>query len=101
MLRIGIKTYNHLLLQEFFKKLNSNPKFKTLVNLTLLPSKRKNFTVKKSPHVFGRAKEKYYLKTYLGVITLKYLRKKDLLIFFTLLKSSKYKEGLGLKFTFF
>ena len=101
MLRIDIKTYNNLLLKEFLKQLKNDPKLKNLVNFMPLPSKSKNFTVKKSPHVFGRSKEKYYLKTYLGVIIFKFVRKKDLLIIFSILESSKYKEGLGLKFNFF
>lgn len=101
MLRIHIKTYNYLLLQKFLQKLDSSKKFKLSVNYTFLPFKSKSFVVKKSPHVFGRSKEKYHLKTYLCVITVKYLRKKELLNFFSFLKFSKYKEGLGLKFFFF
>lgn len=101
MLRINIKTYNYLLLKKFLQKLDNSKNFKLSVKYTLLPSKYKNFVVKKSPHVFGRSKEKYYLRTYLCVITIKDLRKKELLNFFSFLKSSKYKEGLGLKFTFF
>jgi ribosomal protein S10 len=101
MLRINIKTYNYLLLQKFLHKLNSFKNFKLSVNYIFLPSTYKSFVVKKSPHVFGRSKEKYYLKTYLCVVTVKYLRKKDLLNFFSFLKTSNHKEGLGLKFTFY
>ena len=101
MLRINIKTYNYLLLQNFLQKLNNFEKSKLSVNYTFLPSKYKTFVVKKSPHVFGRSKEKYYLRTYLCVVTVKHLRKNELLNFFSILKSSKYKEGLGLKFIFF
>ena len=101
MLRLDIKTYNNLLLQEFLQQLKRNTKFKNLVHITSLPTKSKSFVVKKSPHVFGRSKEKYYLKVYSGIISLKFLRKKDLLFFFSVLESSKYKEGLGLKFNFF
>ena len=101
MLSIHIKTYNYLLLQKFLQKLDNSKNFKLSVNYTCLPSKYKTFVVKKSPHVFGRSKEKYYLKTYLCIVTVKYLRKKELLNLFSFLKSSKYKEGLGLKFTFF
>lgn len=101
MLRIDIKTYNFILLQEFLKKLNNESNLKFLVNFTLLPLKRKSFVVKKSPHVFGRSKEKYHLRTYSGIIIVQYLRKKDLLSFFIIFKSYIYTEGLGLKFTFF
>jgi len=100
MLRISIKTHNSLLLQELFKYLKTDSKFQNLVSFTFLPAKYKNFVVKKSPHVFGRSKEKYYLKTYLAIVTLKNVRKKDILNIFSLLKSSKYREGLGLKFSF-
>jgi len=82
MLRVDIKT------------------FKNLVHIISLPTKSKSFVVKKSPHVFGRSKEKYYLKVYSGVISFKSIRKKDLLSLFSLLESSKYREGLGLKFNF-
>ena len=101
MLRIDIKSYNRLLLNKLLQQFKNNLKIKNLVYFTLLPCKRKNFVVKKSPHVFGRSKEKYYLKVYSGIISLKFLRKKDLLFFFSVLESSKYKEGLGLKFNFF
>ena len=97
MIRIDIKTYNHLVLQQFVQQLNNNPKLKSLVKINLLPAKVKNFVVKKSPHVFGRSKEKYYLKVYCGTISLKSLRKKDILFFLLLFKSLKYKEELGLK----
>ena len=100
MLRIYIKTYNSLLLNQLIHQFRNNLKFKNLVSFTLLPSKRKNFVVKKSPHVFGRSKEKYYLKTYLSVVNFKFLRKRDLLTIFSILKFSKYKEGLGFKFIF-
>lgn len=98
MLRIYIKTYNHLILQKFLQQLNNNSKIKNLVKINLLPAKIKNFVVKKSPHVFGRSKEKYYLKVYSGTLILKSLRKKDILFVLLLVKSFKYKEELGLKF---
>ena len=101
MLRIYIKTYNSLLLNQMIQQLKNNPKLKTLVNFTLLPAKYKNFVVKKSPHVFGRSKEKYYLKTYSCVIIFKYIRKKDLISLFKLVRLFKYREGLGLKFIIF
>lgn len=97
MLKIYVKTYNNLLLTNLLNQLDNHLKIKTSINFTSLPSKQKSFAVKKSPHVFGRSKEKYYLKTYLGVITLRVLRKKDLLLTLNLLKSFKYKEGLGFK----
>ena len=100
MFRVYIKTYNSLLLKEFLQQLTNHPKLKNLISYTLLPVRYKYFTVKKSPHVFGRSKEKYYLKTYLGVVSFKFLRKKDSLIIYSILKFSKYKEGLGLKFIF-
>ena len=101
MLRIDIKTYNKLLLNKLLQQLKNNLKFKNLVYFTLLPCKRKNFVIKKSPHVFGRSKEKYYLNTYSCIITFKYLRKKDLIGIYKLLKFFNFKEGLGLKFTLF
>ena len=101
MLQISIKTHNSLLLKDLHNYLKISSKFSNLVSFTLLPAKYKSFVVKKSPHVFGRSKEKYYLKTYLAIITFKGVRKKDFLNIFSLLKSSKYKEGLGLKFSFF
>jgi ribosomal protein S10 len=101
MLKIYIKTYNNLLFKEFTKQLNNSLKLKIPANFTSLPPRGKSFVVKKSPHVFGRSKEKYYLNTYSGVIILKSLRKKDLLFIVSLLKGWKYKEGLGLKFTIF
>ena len=101
MLRIDIKTYNSLLLNQLIKQLKTNPKFKNLVNFTLLPSTRKNFVIKKSPHVFGRSKEKYYLQTYLCVITFNLIRRKDKLDILKIFNIFKYREGLGLKFTFF
>ena len=97
MLRIDIKTYNHLVLQKFLQQLNNNSKLKSLLKINLLPAKVKNFAVKKSPHVFGRSKEKYYLKVYSGTVILKSLRKKDILFVLLLSKSFKYKEELGLK----
>ena len=100
MFRLYIKTYNSFLLKEFLQQLKSHPNFKNLISHTSLPSKYKYFTIKKSPHVFGRSKEKYYLKTYLSVVSFKFLRKKDLLVIFSIIKFSKYKEGLGLKFSF-
>jgi len=99
-MRLYIKTYNSLLLKEFLQQLQNHPKLKNVTSYTWLPSQYKYFTVKKSPHVFGRSKEKYYLKTYLSVVNFKFLRKRDLLIIFSILKFSKYKEGLGLKFIF-
>ena len=101
MLRIDIKTYNSLLLHQLLKELKTNLKFKNLANFTLLPSKRKDFVIKKSPHVFGRSKEKYYLNTHLCVITLNIMRRKDLLDILKIFNLFKYKEGLGLKFTIF
>ena len=102
MLYINIKTYNYLLLDEFIKQLNFESSLKILLKFTLLPLKRKNFVVKKSPHVFGRSKEKYFLNIYSGIIIIKYLRKKDFLNFLLLFKFYyKNREGLGLKFTFF
>jgi len=101
MLRIYIKTYNSLLLDQLIHQFKKNLKFKNLVSFTLLPSKRKNFVVKKSPHVFGRSKEKYYLKTYSCVILFKFLRKKDLISIFKIFSFCKYKEGLGFKFIIF
>ena len=98
MLRIDIKTYNFSVLFNFLKQLKSHSKFK--ISFSVLPSKRKSFIINKSPHIFGRSKEKYYLKKYLGSIHFKYLRKKDLLIFLLFLKSFKYKKNLGLKFIF-
>jgi len=100
MFRLYIKTYNYLLLKEFLQQLKNHPKFKNLISYTLLPPKYKYFTVKKSPHVFGRSKEKYYMKTYLSAVSFKFLRKKDFLLIFSILKSSRYKESLGLKFIF-
>lgn len=100
MLRIDIKTFNNFLLQEFVQQLKKNIKFKNLVCIIPLPTKSKSFVVKKSPHVFGRSKEKYNLKVYSGVISFKDIRKKDLLVLCSLLESSKYKEGLGFKFNF-
>jgi ribosomal protein S10 len=96
MLRINIKTYNYFLLEEFIKQLNKE----FSLQFTLLPSKCKSFVVKKSPHVFGRSKEKYYLRTYSGIIIIKNLRKKDQLNFFLLFNSYIFIEGLGIKFTF-
>jgi len=101
MLKIYIKTYNNFLLNNLLKHLNIKIKKKVSINYTVLPAKCKNFTVKKSPHVFGRSKEKYYLKTYLAVITFTTLRKKDLLNILKILKVFKNKESLGLKFTVF
>ena len=101
MLRIYIKTYNSLLLNQLIQQFKNNLKFKNLVSFTLLPVKRKNFVVKKSPHVFGRSKEKYYLATYSCVILFKYIRKKDLIGIIRTFGLSKYKEGLGFKFIIF
>ena len=100
MLQIHIKTYNHFLLKEFISQLNDKENFKFITNFVSLPPKGKNFTVKKSPHVFGRSKEKYFLRVYSGIITVNYLRKRDVLSFLLLIKSSTYIEALGLKFTF-
>ena len=100
MFSIYIKTYNNLLLKIFFKKIKKQSQLKNLVKFTLLPSKRKSFVVKKSPHVFGRSKEKYYLSVYQGVISFKSLRRKDLLVVESLLRTLNYKEGLGFKFVF-
>ena len=74
MFLIYIKTYNNFLFRNFFKKIKKQSQLKNLVKFTLLPSKRKSFVVKKSPHVFGRSKEKYYLKVYSGVISFKNLQ---------------------------
>jgi len=101
MLKIYIKTYNNLLLNHLIKYLNIKIKNKVSINYIVLPAKCKSFTVKKSPHVFGRSKEKYYLKTYLGVITLTAVRKNDLLNILKTLKVFNNKESLGLKFTVF
>ena len=100
MLRIDIKTYNSSLLFNFLKQLKSYSKFKFGISFSILPSKKKNFIINKSPHIFGRSKEKYYLKKYLGTIHFRYLRKKDLITFLLFLKYFKYKKGLGLKFIF-
>jgi len=101
MLKIYVKTYNSFFFTNLIKFLSTQINSKSSLNYTVLPAKFKSFTVKKSPHVFGRSKEKYYLKTYLGVITLTVLRKKDLLTILKILKFFKNKEGLGLKFTIF
>ena len=101
MLRLYIKTYNSSLLNQLIYQFRNNLKFKNLVNFTLLPPKRKNFVVKKSPHVFGRSKEKYYLKTYSCVILFKYIRKKDLISILKMFRFFKYREGLGFKFIIF
>lgn len=101
MLKIYIKTYNNFLLNNLIKYINNiTINKKIAINHIVLPAKYKSFTVKKSPHVFGRSKEKYYLKTYLGVITLTYTRKKDLLNILNDLKIFTNREcpGLGLKF---
>ena len=97
MLRIDIKTYNNLVLQKFLQQLHNNSKLTNLVKTNLLPAKIKNFVVKKSPHVFGRSKEKYYLKVYSGTVIFKSLRKKDILLVLLLLKSFNHKKELGLK----
>jgi len=101
MLRLYIKTYNSSLLNQLIYQFRNNLKFKNLVSFTLLPPKRKNFVVKKSPHVFGRSKEKYYLKTYSCVILFKYIRKKDLVSLLKMFRLFKYREGLGFKFVIF
>jgi len=101
MLKIYIKTYNNSLLNNLIQYINiTTTNKKIAINYIALPPKCKNFTVKKSPHVFGRSKEKYYLKTYLGVITLTYTRKKDLLNILNDLKvfTNKGCPGLGLQF---
>ena len=100
MLKIYIKTYNNFLLNNLLTYINNIINNKISINYIVLPAKYKNFTVKKSPHVFGRSKEKYFLKTYSGVITLTYTRKRDLL---NLLKDlnifiNKECPGLGFKF---
>jgi ribosomal protein S10 len=100
MLLIYIKTYNNFLLHSFFKKIKNQSQLKNIVQFTLLPSKRKSFVIKKSPHVFGRSKEKYYLSVYGGVIRFKSLRRKDLLFVESLVRTLNYKEGLGFKFIF-
>lgn len=101
MLYLHIKTYNNSLLINFINTIKNHSKLKKWVNFVFLPSKRKTFIVRKSPHVFGRSKEKYYLKTYLASISFKCSRKKDILTIFLILKSLTFKEGLGLKFRFF
>ena len=102
MLKIYIKTYNNFLLNNLINYINNIIVInnKIVVNYMVLPAKYKSFTIKKSPHVFGRSKEKYYLKTYLGVITLTYTRKKDLLNILKNLKvfTDKKCPGLGIKF---
>ncbi len=100
MLKIYIKTYNNLFFNILLKYLNITINNKIAINYIVLPAKFKSFTVKKSPHVFGRSKEKYYLKTYLGVITLTCKRKKNLLNILNDLKVFINKEcpGLGIKF---
>jgi len=101
MLKIYIKTYNNFLFKNLIQYINiTTTNKKIAINHIVLPSKCKSFTVKKSPHVFGRSKEKYYLKTYLGVITLTYTRKKDLLNILNDLKvfTNKGCSGLGIKF---
>lgn len=101
MLKIYIKTYNNSLLNNLLIYIQNIITKKTAISYIVLPAKYKNFTVKKSPHVFGRSKEKYYLKTYLSVITLTYTRKKDLLSLLKNLKVFTAKEcsGLGIKVT--
>jgi ribosomal protein S10 len=100
MLRLSIQTYNNLLLANFLNKLKTHSKFKTSVKFSPLPVKCKSFVVIKSPHVYGRSKEKYHLKSYSGIITFQYFRKKDLTSILHILKFFRYKEGLGFKFIF-
>jgi ribosomal protein S10 len=94
MFSIYIKTYNNFLINNFFKKIKTQSQLKNLVKFTLLPPKRKSFIVKKSPHVFGRSKEKYYLKVYYGVISFKDVRRKDFLFLYSLLETLNYKNFL-------
>ena len=96
MIYIRIKGYNKNLLTKFSTFLNTLKITKSIKGPIILPSKYKQFTVKTSPHVLGRSKENYLLRTFNVLFVLKVTRKKDQLFLLKLLKN-KHFEGLGLK----
>jgi len=96
MIHIQIKGYNKNLLNKFSTFLKTIKQIKMIKGPVILPSKYKHFTVKTSPHVFGRAKENYLLRTFKALFILKVTRKKDQLFLLRLLQN-KHFEGLGLK----
>lgn len=96
MIHIRIKGYNKNLLTKFSTFLKTLKLIKSIKGPVVLPSQYKHFTVKTSPHVFGRSKENYLLRTFNVLFILKVTRKKDQSSLFRLLKN-KHFEGLGLK----
>jgi len=98
MLRFRIKTFNKTSLYTFSNIINN---FKIPFSLIKLPVKSKVFVVKKSPHVFGRSKEKYYLKTYSCIIIFKFLRKQDLFRIIKIFKPVSSFKNLGIQLTVF
>ena len=95
-LYIKFKAYNKLLINNFLTFLLNNKKAKLIKGPIKLPSTFKKYTIKKSPHVFGRSKENYFLKTSSVLVVFKVGRKQTLFKLLSELKSYNF-EGLGVK----
>ena len=97
-LYIKFKAHNKFLIHNFvILFLNTfNKKIKLVKGPIALPSTFKKFTIKKSPHVFGRSKENYCLKTCSMLLIFKVNRKQNLFKLVKQLKNYNFK-GLGVK----
>lgn len=95
MIRIHLKSYNNQLIKLFFSSLKTSKYKRSIKSLIFLPSTYQKFNVKKSPHVNGRSKENYTLKTFSGSCLLYPLRIKDLKFLLLFLKKLSF-EGLGI-----
>jgi ribosomal protein S10 len=95
-LYIKFKAYNKLLISKFLTFFLNNKKTKLIKGPIILPSTFKKYTIKKSPHVFGRSKENYFLKTSSVLLVFKVSRKQNLFKLLNELKVYNF-EGLGVK----
>jgi ribosomal protein S10 len=95
-LYIKFKAYNKLLIDKFLMFFLTDKKTKLIKGPIKLPSAFKKYTIKKSPHVFGRSKENYFLKTSSVLLVFKVDRKQNLFKLLNKLKAYNF-EGLGVK----
>jgi len=92
---IVVKSFNYKLLDYFIEKVKKDCQFDRLSILNL-PSRRKKWSVLRSPHVNSKSKEQFEMLVYSRGIVLKGLTKSDLILFETSLKS-KLLSGISLK----
>lgn len=92
---IVVKSFNYKLLDYFMDKVKKDYPLGNLSILNL-PSKRKKWSVLRSPHVNSKSKEQFEMLVYSRGIILKNLTKSDSILLEKSLKS-KLVSGISLK----